>query len=227
MKELKPERAPLPECWFFDMDHTLIGADCDVTWKEFAVEHGLAPASALEEAERFFEDYNAGTMDVDAFLRFQLREFAGRSVEEVDELSRLHFRERILPHVYDDAMALVAELRDRGARLGILTSTNDRLARPVADYFGISLLAGTRLETEDGRCTGRIAGIYGAGAGKVRILRTLADDMKIPLSRFAYYGDSINDRDILEAVGFPHAVNPSGALRRVAEAAGWPVLNWK
>ena len=27
--------------FFFDMDHTLINADCDVTWKYFVVRHGL------------------------------------------------------------------------------------------------------------------------------------------------------------------------------------------
>ncbi len=216
-----------PRYWFFDMDHTLIGTDCDVTWKSFAVDHGLAPASALDEAERFFRDYNAGTMDVAAFLEFQLREFAGRTLAEVDEWCRLHFEERIRPHIHADAERLIAGLRGRNAELGIITSTNDRLARPVADYFGIAVLDGTRLETAEGRCTGRIDGIYGAGPGKVEILKRLAAERHAALSEFAYYGDSINDREILEAVGFPHAVNPSGALRRIAEAKKWPLLSWK
>ena len=40
----------------FDMDHTLINNDCDVSWKQFAVKHQYADASALQEADDFFED---------------------------------------------------------------------------------------------------------------------------------------------------------------------------
>ena len=65
--------------YLFDMDHTLIQADCDVTWKQFAVAHGLAPETALVEADRFFDDYNAGKLDIEAFHEFQFREFAGNS----------------------------------------------------------------------------------------------------------------------------------------------------
>ena len=48
----------------------------------------------------------------------------------------------------------------------------------------------------------------------------------VTLADFAYYGDSVNDVQILEAVGFPNTVNPSGELRRIAEERNWPILNW-
>ena len=77
---------------FFDMDHTLIDADCDVTWKEFMLAEKLAPESAREQAEKFFEDYNLGRLDFEAFTRFQLAEFAGRTEAETAELCRRHFQ---------------------------------------------------------------------------------------------------------------------------------------
>ena len=33
---------------FWDMDHTLIDNDCDVSWKEFLIAEGLAPAADRE-----------------------------------------------------------------------------------------------------------------------------------------------------------------------------------
>ena len=36
-----------PEFYFFDMDHTLIDNDCDVSWKDFMVAEKLAPPEAL------------------------------------------------------------------------------------------------------------------------------------------------------------------------------------
>ena len=90
-------QAGRPALWFFDMDHTLIDNDCDVSWKKFLVQHGLAPAAAMDEADRFFADYLAGHLDYDAFIRFQLAEFASRTPAEMAALARWHFVEVVRP----------------------------------------------------------------------------------------------------------------------------------
>ena len=46
------------------------------------------------------------------------------------------------------------------------------------------------------------------------------------LADIAYFGDSINDRFILEAVGHPFAVNPSPALDALAEQRGWTKIKF-
>ena len=208
------------------MDHTLIQADCDVTWKQFAVAHNLAPETALAEADRFFDDYNAGCLDLKAFHEFQFREFAGNTVERMAELAELHFKEFIADRIYPDAVKLIGELRSAGIPVGILTSTNSVIATPVARAFSIDLVLGTRLEVCDGRYTGRIAGVYGVGPGKVEIAAAELEKRGMNLRQLAYYGDSINDRYILEACGFPYTVNPSASLRTLAERLNWPILRW-
>ena len=77
-----------PLIFFFDMDHTLINHDCDVSWKQFVVKHGLAPESDLAEADRYFDDYNAGTLDVEEFYGFQFREFVGISYATMSKLEK-------------------------------------------------------------------------------------------------------------------------------------------
>ncbi len=212
--------------YLFDMDHTLIGADCDVTWKSFAVAEGLAPASALDEADRFYRDYVSGTLDSAAFGEFQYREYVGRTVAEMAVLAELHFEKWIRPHMYRDAVELVTELRGRGKPVGILTSSNHVVATPVARAFGIDLVLGTRLEVVNGRYTGETTGTYGAGEGKVAISRKLLEVEGMEFRQLAYFGDSINDRHILSACGFPHTVNPDPALRELALARNWKILNW-
>ncbi len=49
----------------------------------------------------------------------------------------------------------------------------------------------------------------------------------LTLAEAAYYGDSVNDVPILEAVGHPVAVNPSPLLRRAAEERGWPIIDFR
>ena len=215
-----------PSVYFFDMDHTLINNDCDVSWKHFAVKHKLAPESDLDEAERYFDDYNAGTLDVEEFYLFQFREFIGRTEAEMLGLARLHYDEFVKGRIYAEGRALVGSLLERGVPVAILTSTNSVIARPIADALGIREVYGTTLELKDGRFTGRITGTYGAREGKAEIAAKWAAGHGVTLADFAYYGDSVNDVQILEAVGFPNAVNPSGELRRIAAERNWPILTW-
>lgn len=215
------------EYYLFDMDHTLIQADCDVSWKYFAVKHRLAPPNALEQAEKFFEDYNTGCLNLEEFYQFQFCEFAGKTVEKMAELSQQHFEEFTKKHIYADAVKTVSAALDSGKPVGILSSTNGVLVKPVADFLGIKNVFGTTLEIVDGRYTGRITGIYGAGKGKVEIATELLKVAGVPLEKLAYYGDSINDRYILEACGYPYTVNPSDSLRKLAAEQGWPILTWK
>ncbi len=214
------------EVYIFDMDHTLINADCDVSWKSYAVRHGLAPASALAEADAFFDDYNRGCLDFEAFVRFQLREFAGHTPAEMAVETARHFEEFIRPQVYPAALALVKALLAKQVPVAILTSTNEAIARPVADYFGITELMGTRLELADGRYTGRIDGEYFAKAGKIAPATAFVERHGRTLADLVYYGDSINDRNVMEIAGRPVAANPSAALEELARERGWETVRF-
>lgn len=218
---------PTPEVYIFDMDHTLIDADCDVTWIDYTIAAGIAAADAQERAAYFFEEYNKGTLDIEEFLAFQLRDFIGHTPEEMAEHSRRHFERFIRAHIYAEAKTLIDSLKSSGVPLAILSSTNNVLVRPVADYFGITEVMGTTLELRDGRYTGGIVGEYGAQSGKIAPARAFAARHGATLAQTAYYGDSINDRNILEAVGFPCATNPSEALRTLAVEKNWRILSFQ
>ena len=209
------------------MDHTLIEADCDVTWKEFLVAEKIAPPEALDEAERFFSDYNRGCLDQNAFNAFQLREFTGRTESEMAEISAAHFKKMILPNIRPLAMKQVARVLSEKLPCAIITSTNSVIARPVAEYFGIPELYGTVLEVENGRYTGKISGTYCAGTGKCTILQKICAEKNISASNVAAYGDSINDAPLLETVGYPFAVSPSEKLRQLALQNNWTILDWR
>ena len=57
----------------FDLDNTLISIDSDHAWGEFLLEQGVVDPIAYREAnERFMADYNAGTLDMAAFLEMAL-----------------------------------------------------------------------------------------------------------------------------------------------------------
>ena len=226
-KKIRKESAVKTHCWF-DMDHTLIRNDCDVSWKYFLVRKGLADAGETERtADRFYQQYLARTLIPEDFMEFQLREFRGRTPGEVALLAREHFETVVRPLIYPDALALVRRLAAQGVPLAIVTSTNEAVARPVADFFGISELFGATPEIADGRYTGRMTGIYPVREGKVKILENYCCKHALKPEQFAYYGDSMSDADILSRVGEPHAVNPGEELARLAAENNWAVESFR
>jgi hypothetical protein len=58
----------------FDLDNTLIAGDSDFEWAQFLIAKGILDR-ALYEARNieFYEQYKAGTLDIDVFLDFQLQ----------------------------------------------------------------------------------------------------------------------------------------------------------
>jgi putative phosphoserine phosphatase / 1-acylglycerol-3-phosphate O-acyltransferase len=96
----------------------------------------------------------------------------------------------------------------------------------VGEWFGFDEVLATRLELEDGRYTGRIVPPYCFGPDKIGYAEQACRARGADLSQAAYFGDSSSDIPLLEAVGFPTAVNPEGVLATRAADAGWRVVRW-
>ncbi len=215
------------ELHIFDLDHTLINADSDYEWKVFAVEKKLIAPDALQKAADYYDDYRNGVLDVDAFIRFQFAEFAGKSIGEIRSLTGEFFEKNIRPHVRTDGRTLICKLHESGKRTAILSSTCEPLVRPAAEYFGIDDVIGTQLETSDGVYTGNISGIYSLGKGKIAAAEKFCSEHGFDLKNSVYYGDSINDRFIMAEAGKAAAVNPDAELTLLAAENNWQILNWR
>jgi phosphoserine phosphatase len=62
----------------FDLDNTLIGGDSDHLWGQFVCEQGLVNGEDFSRRnEAFYADYEAGTLDIIAYLRFSLGTLKG------------------------------------------------------------------------------------------------------------------------------------------------------
>ena len=216
----------MPKIYFFDMDHTLIDNDCDVSWKSFVVEQKLAPADALERATFFYYQYVDGKLDITDFMDFQLQEFINKSKEEMAKLSQLHFDTWVKKTIYADAVTEVKRVQALGVPTALLSATNTVIAQAVAKYFGFDACLATELELNDGHYTGKLAGEYALGAGKIAMAQDYCKSLDLDLTDAAYYGDSVNDFPVLEAVGFPIAANPCSELEAGAIEHGWPIIRF-
>jgi HAD superfamily hydrolase (TIGR01490 family) len=142
-----------------------------------------------------------------------------------------------VPNFIAQAIERVAWHAKRGHVVVLVSGTLEPLARGAARAMEAGLAArgvmvtirviATRLEEMDGRWTGRVLDEAMFGEAKARAARRLAEEMRLDLRRCYAYGDSLNDRWLLAAVGRPAAVNPSKDLASIARIYGWPVLDWE
>ncbi len=216
-----------PQVYFFDMDHTLQDNDSDVSWKQFLVDEGIAPPETMELVDKYFEQYLRAELDFNEFLKFQLAEFIGHTPQEMEPLLYKHFEQFSSKKIYTAGIKLVSEVKQKGKPVVLLTATNRYISKPFAEYFEMDDMIANDLELVDGKFTGRIIGKYCCKDGKVTNARAWCDKHGLSLSDAKYFGDSVSDLDILQAVGYPVAVNPAEGLRQTAEELHWPILDFR
>ena len=200
---------------FFDMDHTLIDHDCDVSWKEFMIDKGLAPESDRSEIQRYFDLYLQGELPIEEFLKFQLRQMSGLTVSELATLAQQHFDQCVASRFFPQALVEIEHYKERGVPIVILTATNEAVAGPVAEFLEVDALIGTKLEQVDGLYTGRIVEPFCIAQGKVTLASAFCQQRSVDLQHVLYFGDSSSDIPMMQAVGHQVMINPLGSVRSV------------
>jgi len=209
----------------FDLDNTLIGGDSDHLWGEYLARVGAVPAAAHRRAnDRFLRQYQAGRLDPEEFLRFQLAPLAAHPPHRLEAWRARYLSEWIEPLVLPAALRLLARHRRRGHRLVVITSTNAFITAPIARRLGVDTLLATEPERRGDRYTGRVAGTPCFGPGKVIRFREWLREERIAPRETWFYSDSRTDLPLLEVVDHPVAVDPDIELRRVASERGWPII---
>jgi HAD superfamily hydrolase (TIGR01490 family) len=209
----------------FDLDNTLLRGDSDYLWGTFLIDNGYVDADYhRRENDRFYREYEQGTMDIMAFLRFQLAPLTRFTLPELHAMREEYLRTCIAPIVTPAARDLVEQHRARGACLLVVTATNSFITRPIVDMFGIDNLIATEPELINGRYSGRVSGTPSYREGKIERLRQWLAERDQSMQGSWFYSDSHNDLPLLEMVDNPVAVNPDGQLRQRATQCGWPII---
>ena len=210
----------------FDLDNTLLSIDSDHAWGEFLLEQGAVDPVAYREAnERFMADYNAGTLDMAAFLEMALKPLADNSPEQLAAWHQQFMASKIEPHILPKAEELLARHRTKGDTLLIITATNRFITGPIAERLGVDDLIAVEPEMIDGRYTGRVDGVPSYREGKVIRLQAWLEAQDLTMDGAWFYSDSHNDLPLLEKVDHPVAVDPDDTLRKVAEERHWRIMS--
>lgn len=209
----------------FDLDNTLLRGDSDHAWGRFLIESHVVDGEEYErENERYYAEYQAGTLDIMEFLAFALKPLTRHDRATLDRWHRQYMQTKIMPMITPAARALVNLHRAHGDTLVIITATNRFVTAPIAEEFEIPHLIATEPEELNGCFTGKVAGTPCYREGKVTRLKSWMQDHGETLQNSWFYSDSHNDLPLLSIVDHPVAVNPDDILRREAQIRGWQIL---
>jgi putative phosphoserine phosphatase/1-acylglycerol-3-phosphate O-acyltransferase len=212
---------------FFDFDGTLIqGYSANALITHRARNFELGP----DEFVRTMRAALGGPLDEAAFKDLMLqgiRGWVGRTDDELLELGQQLFAQEIAGALFHGTWRLVRAHQNKGHTIVIATSATRMQVQPMATELGIDHVLCTELETEHGVLTGGIAGRPPWGDGKRAAVTEFARREKIPLKNCHAYANGDEDVAFLDAVGFPHPINPGSELARHAGEHGWQVVRFR
>ena len=213
---------------FFDLDRTLISRSSSLSLAPAFERRGLLRRRDRAKAmlaQLVFIRYGAGTARAGQIADGSMSLLKGMSVDALREIVLEAMDTAFKPHVYREALDLVARHSERGERSFVVSAALQEIVDALVAELGLDGGWGSTAEVEDGAYTGRLVRRLD-GRAKVDVLGELAAAEDIELAESTAYSDSAADVPFLEAVGYPVAVNPDRKLRGIAAERGWRVLRF-
>jgi HAD superfamily hydrolase (TIGR01490 family) len=210
---------------FFDLDRTLLRRSSALALAPAFRRRGIITRRMMVEAAAWQLLFMLRGASHEAVRRAAvdgLLLLRGHTPDEMRELVAESLETVLRPLVYAQSLDLVDRHRERGEPVYIVSATLQEIVQAIADDLGFDGALGTVCEVVDGAYTGKAIRALHAEA-KADCIRSLDHD----LAASTAYSDSHTDLPFLEAVGHPVAVNPDRALRRIAAARRWPILEFR
>ncbi|GIU83232.1 MAG: haloacid dehalogenase [Acidimicrobiales bacterium] len=212
----------------FDLENTLVSSNVVSTYAWLATRR-LAGSDRLRFVLRSLAEVPSllamDRRDRSDFLRHFYRRYEGAPVDELSADALELLSEHFLANCYPAAIRRVREHRRAGHKTVLITGALDFVVEPLRPLFDHIVCA--RMSVRDGEYTGELAEVPPTGEARAQILAELAEAEGVDLEESVAYADSSSDLPMLEAVGFPVAVNPETKLAAMARRRGWLVEDFR
>ena len=236
----------------FDLENTLIATNVVDSYAWLATRRMDLPERArftmktLLEAPRML---SLDRLDRGDFLRWFYRRYEGADLEELREESWELASDLLVAKAFPAGIRRVREHRALGHRTLLITGALDFLIEPFQPLFDDVICAHMTQKgaVDDGRvgaAAGASVGMEPVGGPKTSTLSGELDESPptgearalvmadyaaahgLDLTECVAYADSTSDLPMLEAAGYPVAVNPETKLAAIARKRGWHVEYW-
>lgn len=199
----------------FDVDHTLTVRDCVVPFMRRVA--GTSSLFAAAVRNPFSVVKMVLGRDRDALKAFFVSAaFAGRSVQEVEEIAALFAAEVAEGWMRPDVAQRLRWHQEQGHVVVLVSASLQPYLEVLGDLLEVDAVLCTSLVEVDGVFTGELMGKNCRGAEKVERLHAWCEAAKVPVASVKFaYGDSSGDHQMLLSV-------PNGVLVKSIELTKVP-----
>lgn len=220
---LDPER----QLAVFDLENTLIASNVVASYSWLATRY-LDPAQrarfvarTLREAPRLLA---LDRRDRSDFLRYFYRRFEGAPVDRLGADAQEMLSDLLMAKSFPAGIRRIRQHRRMGHRTLLITGALDLVVAPLRPLFDDIIAA--EMGADDGAYDGRLTSAPPTGEARYQMLADYAAGRGLDLRQSVAYADGTSDLPMLEAVGFPVAVNPETKLASLARRRGWLIEHW-
>ena len=153
------------------------------------------------------------------FLRYFYRRYKGAPITQIAEDSLEQFSDLLLSKAFPSGIRRVREHRALGHRTVLITGALDFIVQPLRPLFDDIICSS--LDTTGDFYDGGLRNVPPTGEARYQAIADYANEHDLDLRESVAYADSASDLPMLEAVGFPVAVNPEIRLASIARKRGW------
>ncbi|MDQ3569279.1 MAG: HAD-IB family phosphatase [Actinomycetota bacterium] len=212
----------------FDLENTLIASNVVESYSWLATRHLPSDERVrftlrtLREAPKLLA---LDRRDRGDFLRYFYRRYEDAPADRVRQDAWELFSQLILTKSFPAGFRRVREHRALGHRTLLITGSLDFVVEPLRPLFD-DIVCATLGRDEEGRLTGELHSAPPTGEARALTMAEYADAEGLRLEESIAYADSASDLPMLEAVGYPVAVNAEAKLATIARKRGWHVEQW-
>ena len=208
----------------FDLENTLIASNV-VSSFAWLASRRLSRAERIRLVVKTLAEVpqllSLDKQDRGDFLRHFYRRYEGAPISQISEDSAEQFSDLILSKSFPEGIRRVREHRNLGHKTVLITGALDFIVEPLKPLFDDIICP--KLGQDGDSYDGRLVDVPPTGESRYQALADYAAANQLDLRESVAYADSASDLPMLEAVGFPVAVNPEVRLASIARKRGWLV----
>jgi HAD superfamily hydrolase (TIGR01490 family) len=213
---------------FFDFDETLLDTESSKLGIRYLWERRLVSPVFVLKAMIVGKLYRYNLITDKQTAKILLALYRNRRLEDFQDGAETFYREMLKPRLAPNILEKTHEHRKLGHMMVLISGSIRYMLEPVVQDLGFEYLLCTDLEIgPNGLLTGKPNGPLCLNGTKRQLARELARHTGINLARSYAYGNHQADLPLLKSVGFPHAVEPTPQLRRIALERNWPILAYR
>jgi HAD superfamily hydrolase (TIGR01490 family) len=193
----------------FDIDYTITKKETLMELFKYVIKKDKKNLRFLPRAIYCGIMYAIGIYDERKVKETFLRFIDGIKEEELAELVKEFYDERLKNILYDDALKMMKKLKNEGYDIYLISASPEFYVNEFYNIKEVDKVIGTKFGFENGTFVRKMVGNNCKGEEKVRRLKEVLKDEKIEVDfKESYmFSDSLSDKPLLDLVGKPYLIN--------------------